>query len=87
MSPRSHFARETGIDLAIRGGGHNGPGLGSVDDGLVIDLSAMRGVSVDPDASTSRVRRRRLVGDVDHATTHSASPRRSGSSRPPGSAA
>ena len=34
-----NFARENGLDAAIRGGGHNGPGLGSVDDGLVIDLS------------------------------------------------
>src|SRR5687768_5481856 len=33
------FGRESGLDVAIRGGGHNGPGLGSVDDGLVIDLS------------------------------------------------
>src|SRR5919204_1430052 len=45
-----NFARENEIDLAIRGGGHNGPGLGSVDDGLVIDLSAMRGAIVDPAA-------------------------------------
>jgi FAD/FMN-containing dehydrogenase len=61
-------ARENGIDLAIRGGGHNGPGLGSVDDGLVIDLSAMRGVIVDADARTARVLGGSLVGDVDHAT-------------------
>jgi FAD/FMN-containing dehydrogenase len=62
------FARENEIDLAVRGGGHNGPGLGSVDDGLVIDLSAMRGVIVDPDARTARVLGGSLVGDVDHAT-------------------
>ena len=62
------FARENGIDLAIRGGGHNGPGLGSVDDGLVIDLSAMRGVIVDPAARTARVLGGSLAGDVDHAT-------------------
>ena len=61
-------ARENGIDLAIRGGGHNGPGLGSVDGGLVIDLSAMRGVIVDADARTARVLGGSLVGDVDHAT-------------------
>src|SRR5438876_10215676 len=42
------FGREQGLDIAIRGGGHNGGGLGSVDDGLVIDLSGMRGVRVDP---------------------------------------
>ncbi|HST16255.1 MAG TPA: FAD-binding oxidoreductase [Gaiellaceae bacterium] len=63
------FARETGVDLAVRGGGHNGPGLGSVDDGLVIDLSAMRGVIVDPNARTARVLGGSLVGDVDHATS------------------
>jgi FAD/FMN-containing dehydrogenase len=62
------FARDNGIDLAIRGGGHNGPGLGSVDDGLVIDLSAMRGVIVDPAARTARVLGGSLAGDVDHAT-------------------
>src|SRR5579871_938481 len=49
------FAAETGLDLAVRGGGHNGPGLGSVEDGLMLDLSAMRGVLVDPDARTARV--------------------------------
>ena len=49
------FARENGLLLAIRGGGHNGPGLGSCDDGLVIDLSAMKGVRVDPTARTVRV--------------------------------
>jgi FAD/FMN-containing dehydrogenase len=63
------FARETGIDLAIRAGGHNGPGLGSVDDGLMIDLSAMRGVIVDPEARTARVLGGSLVGDVDHAAS------------------
>jgi FAD/FMN-containing dehydrogenase len=61
-------AREARVDLAIRGGGHNGPGLGSVDDGLVVDLSAMRGVLVDPDARTARVLGGSLAGDVDHAT-------------------
>jgi FAD/FMN-containing dehydrogenase len=61
-------AREEGVDLAIRGGAHNGPGLASVDDGLVIDLSTMRGVIVDPEARTARVLGGSLVGDVDHAT-------------------
>ena len=54
--------------MAIRGGGHNGPGLSSVDDGLMIDLSAMRGAIVDPAARTTRVLGGSLVGDVDHAT-------------------
>ena len=43
-----NHARSNGILLAVRGGGHNGPGLGSCDGGLVIDLSRMRGVRVDP---------------------------------------
>ncbi len=63
------FATESGIDLAVRGGGHNGPGLGSIDDGLMLDLSAMRGVIVDPDARTARVLGGSLAGDVDHATS------------------
>src|SRR5439155_452566 len=47
--------RETGLDVAVRGGGHNGPGLGSVDDGLVIDLSLLRGVIVEPKEATAQV--------------------------------
>ena len=62
------FGRENDLRIAIRGGGHNGPGLGSVDDGLVIDLSAMKGVRVDPVARTARVGAGCTQGDVDHAT-------------------
>ena len=62
------FGREQGLLVAIRGGGHNGPGLASVDDGLVIDLSAMRSVRVDPAARTVRVDPGCTSGDVDHAT-------------------
>src|SRR5205085_8481865 len=43
-----NFARDQKLLLAVRGGGHNGGGLGICDDGVVIDLSAMRGVRVDP---------------------------------------
>src|SRR3954452_716635 len=49
------FARSHELPLAIRGGGHNGAGLGTVDDGAVIDLSPMRGVEVDLKARTVRV--------------------------------
>ena len=63
-----NFGREAGLDIAIRCGGHNGPGLGSVDDGLVIDLSEMRGVRVDPEARTAQVAGGSQLGDVDHAT-------------------
>lgn len=62
------YAREHGLPVAVRGGGHNGPGLGSVDDGLVIDLSPMRGVRVDPERRTVRVGAGCTSGDVDHAT-------------------
>jgi FAD/FMN-containing dehydrogenase len=63
-----NFARSRELPLAIRGGGHNGGGLGVVDDGLVIDLSGMRGVRVDPAARTARVAGGSVWGDVDHAT-------------------
>jgi FAD/FMN-containing dehydrogenase len=63
-----NHARENGILLAIRGGGHNGPGLGSCNDGLVIDLSRMRGTRVDPAAKEVAVEGGCVWGDVDHAT-------------------
>ena len=44
------FGRTTGLPVAVRGGGHSFPGLSVVDDGLVIDLSLMRGTRVDPEA-------------------------------------
>lgn len=62
------FARENDVLLAIRGGGHNGPGLGSCDDGLVLDLSPMKGVRVDPASKTVRAEPGCTQGDVDHAT-------------------
>jgi hypothetical protein len=63
-----NFARETGLLVAVRGGGHNGPGLGTCDDGLVIDLSRMKGIRVDPVAHTVRVEGGSTWGDVDHVT-------------------
>jgi hypothetical protein len=63
-----NFGRDNALAIAIRGGGHNGPGLGSVDDGLMIDLSAMKGVHVDPTNNTVRVEPGCTSGDVDHAT-------------------
>jgi len=62
------FGREEGLLVAIRGGGHNGPGLGSCDDGLVIDLSTMKSVRVDQGTGTVRVDPGCTSGDVDHAT-------------------
>jgi hypothetical protein len=63
-----NFGRDNALLIAVRGGGHNGPGLGSVDDGLMIDLSRMKGVRVDPATSTVRVEPGCTQGDVDHAT-------------------
>jgi FAD/FMN-containing dehydrogenase len=63
-----NFGREQRLLVAIRGGGHSGPGLGSCDDGLVIDLSEMRGVRVDPATRTVRVEPGCTAADVDHAT-------------------
>ena len=63
-----NFARDEGLLLAIRGGGHNGPGFGSCDNGLVIDLSTMKSVHVDPGKRTVRVEPGCTSGDVDHAT-------------------
>jgi FAD/FMN-containing dehydrogenase len=62
------FGRDNDIVIAIRGGGHNGPGLGSVDNGLMIDLSSMKGVHVDPATRTVRVEPGCSQGDMDHAT-------------------
>jgi hypothetical protein len=62
-----NFARENGIDLAVRGGGHSGPGLGICDDGLVINLLEMKGIKVDPSNQTVRVEGGCVWGDVDHA--------------------
>src|ERR1700744_4767439 len=62
------FGRTHGIDLAIRGGGHNAAGLAVADDALVIDLSALRSTTVNPQDHTVRVDPGCTWGDVDHAT-------------------
>jgi FAD/FMN-containing dehydrogenase len=61
------FARAEGLEVAVRGGGHNGAGLGLVDDGLVIDLSRMRGVRIDPARRVAEVAGGAQIGDLDHA--------------------
>lgn len=68
VSSAINFAHEHGLETAVRGGGHNGPGFGTVEGGLVIDLSRMRGVRVNPDEKTVRVEGGAVWGDVDHAT-------------------
>ena len=62
------FGRDHGLLIALRGGGHNGPGLGSCDDGLVIDLGPMKGLRVDPEARTVRAGAGCTQGDMDHAS-------------------
>ena len=62
------LARERDLVVAVRGGGHNVAGLATVDDGIVIDLSSMNAVHVDPDAGTARVQGGALWADVDHET-------------------
>jgi FAD/FMN-containing dehydrogenase len=63
-----NFAREHGIELTVRGGGHSIAGLSSTEGGMLIDLSEMRAVDVDPDARVGRVQGGAVLGDVDHET-------------------
>jgi FAD/FMN-containing dehydrogenase len=62
------FARSHGLEVAVRGGGHNPAGHCTVDGGLVIDLSEMRGVNIDPDAGTARAGGGSTWLDFDSAT-------------------
>jgi len=63
-----NFGRENNLLVAVRGGGHNGGGLGICDGGLVIDLSGIKFVRVDPADNTVRVGGGNLWAEVDHAT-------------------
>jgi FAD/FMN-containing dehydrogenase len=62
------FARDRDLEIAVRGGGHNVAGTAVCDDGIVIDLSAMRAVAVNRDSPTAHVQGGALWGDVDHET-------------------
>jgi FAD/FMN-containing dehydrogenase len=63
-----NFAREGGLELSVRGGGHSAPGFGTNDAGVVIDLSLMRHVHVDPQARTARAGGGATWGDFNYAT-------------------
>ena len=62
------MAKANALQVSIRGGGHNAAGLGVCDDGMVIDLSLMKGIRVDPDARTARVQAGVLLEELDQAT-------------------
>ncbi len=63
-----NFARDQELSLAVRGGGHNVAGFGTCDGGLVLDLSLMKGVEVNPAAGTARVEGGATLADMDAAT-------------------
>jgi hypothetical protein len=63
-----NFGRENDLLIAVRGGGHNGGGLGLCDNGMVIDLSGLKFVRVDTENKTVRVGGGNVWGEVDHAT-------------------
>jgi hypothetical protein len=63
-----NFARDRDLLIAVRGGGHSGAGLASCDGGLMIDLSQMRGIRIEPARRTVRVEAGCTQGDMDHAT-------------------
>src|ERR687898_313285 len=62
------FAKDNGLLVAVRGGGHSFPGLSVCDGGLVIDLSLMKGIRVDPEAHTVRAQAGVLLGELDRET-------------------
>lgn len=60
-------ARASELELAVRGGGHSVPGFGTVDDGIALDLSPMKGIRIDPEARVAHVQAGCTWGDVNHA--------------------
>jgi FAD/FMN-containing dehydrogenase len=63
-----NFVRDSGLPVAVRGGGHSFPGLSTCDGGVVIDLGPMKGISVDPDRRVGRAQAGVLLGELDQAT-------------------
>jgi FAD/FMN-containing dehydrogenase len=68
VAPVIALARQTGLPLAIRGGGHNVAGNGTVDDGIVLDMARLNVIEVDPGARLVRVGAGATLGDIDRAT-------------------
>ena len=68
VAPTIALARETGLPLAIRGGGHNVAGNGTVDRGILLDLGRLNAVEVDPDARLVTVGAGATLGEIDRAT-------------------
>jgi FAD/FMN-containing dehydrogenase len=62
------FARRTDLRVAVRGGGHSFPGFSTCDGGVVIDLSPMKGIRIDPEARTARAQAGVLLGELDRET-------------------
>ena len=62
------FAKDSGLPVAVRGGGHSFPGLSVCDGGIVIDLGSMKGIRIDPEKRTARVQAGVLWGELDHET-------------------
>ena len=63
-----NFAREQGLGISVRGGGHHVAGSSLIEGGLVVDLSQMRKVTVDPESKTVRAEGGAQIGDLDRAT-------------------
>ena len=63
-----NYARDAGLDLAVRGGGHSVPGFGTCDGGVVLDLGLLNNVFVDRTKKTARTGGGATWGDFDHAT-------------------
>src|SRR5215468_2341256 len=63
-----NFARARGLAMSVRGGGHSAPGYGTNDGGLIIDLSPMKGIRVDPGARTVHAQGGVLWRELDHET-------------------
>src|ERR671930_117332 len=62
------LGRQTGLEVAVRGGGHSFPGLSVADDALLIDLAPMKGIRVDPSARKARAQAGVLLGELDRET-------------------